>query len=61
MSEADELNAEILRDIQERRDRRAERPASQATGYAAYESPDGWTDDGYRGRVEWTDDGPRYS
>ena len=28
--------------------------------YAEYESPRGWTDDGYRGRCEWTDDGPRY-
>lgn len=59
MSEADRLNDEILRDIQDRRDRA--RPTSQATPYKEYEPPSGWTDDGYRGRVEWTDDGPRYS
>lgn len=58
MSEADRMNDEILRDIQDRRDRA--RPTSQTTPYE-YESPSGWTDDGYRGTVEWTDDGPRYS
>ena len=58
LREADELNAAIMRDIQDRRDRA--KPTCQATTPTnTYEWPAGWTDDGFRGKVEWTDDGPR--
>lgn len=37
------------------------RSTPRAERTTSYDELDRWTDDGYRGRVEWTDDGPRYA